>query len=182
MDAASTTTPPWPGPPPGLPALETTACRYRAGDVRPEDLPMIAAEALAAGLDTPALCELAGLPRHADSRDIREVFEQALAESGIELPAPGVAWRHELRRSAARLIEGDIAPAYLAGDGLWDGDGYEGAAAEGLSTVERAFVALIPPCDCCIEYTLDLDRGAWEAELRTAALALVASTPVVPGC
>lgn len=35
---------------------------------------MIAAEALAAGLDTPTLCELAGLPRNADTRDIRDAF------------------------------------------------------------------------------------------------------------
>ncbi|MCX4658028.1 hypothetical protein [Streptomyces uncialis] len=47
---------------------------------------MTTAEALAAGLDTPALCELAGLPRSADTRDIRDAFEQALSETGIELP------------------------------------------------------------------------------------------------
>jgi hypothetical protein len=34
---------------------------------------MIAAEALAAGLDTPMLRELAGLPRNADTRDIRDL-------------------------------------------------------------------------------------------------------------
>ncbi|MFJ5172849.1 hypothetical protein ACIP68_03255 [Streptomyces griseoviridis] len=58
---------------------------------------MIAAEALAAGLDTPTLCVLAGLPRHADTREIRDAFEQALSEAGIELPDPGLARRHALR-------------------------------------------------------------------------------------
>ncbi|MER7813324.1 hypothetical protein [Streptomyces sp900116325] len=59
----------------GLTSLGEVACRYRADEIRPEDLPMIAAEALAAGLDTPTLCELAGLPRNADARDIRDAFE-----------------------------------------------------------------------------------------------------------
>ncbi|MGW6236553.1 hypothetical protein [Streptomyces sp. NPDC055094] len=76
----------------GLTSLGEVACRYQADEIRPEDLPMIAAEALAAGLDAPnapTLCELAGWPRNADARDIRDAFEQALAESGIGLPNRG---------------------------------------------------------------------------------------------
>ena len=66
--------------------LEEAAWLYQADHVCPEDLPMTAAQALAVGVDTPTLCELAGLPRHADPRDIRDTFEQALAEWGIALP------------------------------------------------------------------------------------------------
>ncbi|WP_344050807.1 hypothetical protein [Streptomyces thermoalcalitolerans] len=97
---------------------------------------MLAAEALAAGLDTPALCELAGLPRNADTRDIRDAFEQALSEAGIELPDPGLARRHALRRLAARLLHGEIAPADLASDDWWE--------TEAETAEERSFVSLLP--------------------------------------
>ncbi|GGQ86183.1 hypothetical protein GCM10010195_47410 [Kitasatospora griseola] len=66
----------------GLTSLGEVACRYQADEIRPEDLPMIAAEVLAAELDTPTLCELAGWPRNADARDIPYAFEQALASPG----------------------------------------------------------------------------------------------------
>ncbi|MFG2622490.1 hypothetical protein ACGFXC_33210 [Streptomyces sp. NPDC048507] len=135
---------------------------------------MIAAEALAAGLDTPTLCELAGWPRNADARDIRDAFEQALAESGIGLPDRALARRHALRRMAARLIDGETTPADLERDDWWE--------TQTETAAERAFVALIPPCDCCIEYTLGLDRRTWAAQLRNAALALTSSPPIGPGC
>ncbi|MFB7757324.1 hypothetical protein ACFC18_48395 [Streptomyces sp. NPDC056121] len=155
--------------------LGEVACRYQAGEISPEDLPMIAAEALAAGLDTPTLCELAGWPRNADARDIRDAFEQALAESGIGLPDRGLARRHALRRMAARLLGGEITPAYLAAGDWWETEEVETAA-------ERSFVALIPPCACCIDYTLGLDQQAWAAQLQNAALALTSSSPIAPGC
>ncbi|MFD8023254.1 hypothetical protein ACFV6G_22850 [Streptomyces lavendulae] len=135
---------------------------------------MIAAEALAAGLDTPTLCELAGWPRNADARDIRDAFEQALAESGVGLPDRGLARRHALRRMAARLLAGEMAPADLAAEGWWE--------TETESAAEQSFVALIPQCDCCIAYTLGLDQQTWAAQLRKAALALTSSPPIAPGC
>lgn len=135
---------------------------------------MIAAEALAAGLDTPTLCELAGWPRNAHARDIRDAFEQALAESGIRLPDRSLARRHALRRMAARLIDGEITPADLATDDWWETD-VETAA-------ERSFVTLIPQCDCCIDYTLGRDQQTWAAQLRNAALALTSSPPISRGC
>ncbi|MEE4597590.1 hypothetical protein V2J94_37910 [Streptomyces sp. DSM 41524] len=135
---------------------------------------MIAAEALAAGLDTPALCELAGWPRNADTSDIRMAFEQALSESGIEPPDPALARRHALRRLAARLLAREIAPADLATDDWWE--------TKVETAAERSFVALIPPCGCCVEYTLGLDQRTWAAELRNAALALTSSPPTGPGC
>ncbi|MEU7042896.1 hypothetical protein AB0A77_17770 [Streptomyces varsoviensis] len=158
----------------GRAALGEVACRYRADEVPPEDLPMVAAEALAAGLDGPALGELAGWSRDADPRDIRDAFERALAETGIALPEPDVARRHALRRMAARLAEGAITPADLAKDGWWE--------TEAETPAERAFVSLLPPCECCVDRTLGLDQGTWEADLRSAALALTASPPPGPGC
>ncbi|MFF7651769.1 hypothetical protein ACFZCY_18430 [Streptomyces sp. NPDC007983] len=135
---------------------------------------MVAAQALAAGLDTPTLCELAGLPRNADARDIRHAFEQALSEAGIELPDQGLARRHALRRLAARLVNGEIAPADLATDDWWE--------TEVESEKEQSFVSLLPQCGCCIEYTLGLDLRTWATELRVAALALTSSPPIGPGC
>ncbi|MEW1721418.1 hypothetical protein [Streptomyces sp. NPDC093109] len=135
---------------------------------------MIAAEALAAGLDTPTLCELAGWPRHADVRDIRDAFEQALAESGIVLPDRTLARRHALRRMAARLVGGEMAPADLATDDWWE--------TEVETAAEQSFLALIPQCTCCIEYTLGLDQQTWAVQLRNAALTLTSSPPISPGC
>ncbi|WP_406145182.1 hypothetical protein [Streptomyces anulatus] len=45
---------------------------------------------------------------------------------------------------------------------------------------EQAFVALLPSCPCCIEYTLGLDEAAWEAQLKVAACALVSHPSVGP--
>ncbi|QKW18397.1 hypothetical protein HUT16_04335 [Kitasatospora sp. NA04385] len=158
----------------GLTALGEVACRYRAGEVSPADLPMIAAEALAAGLDTPTLCDLAGWPRGADAHDIRTAFEQALAEAGVGLPDPLLAQRHGLRRLAARLLGGEATLAELGADDWWE--------TEVETAEERSFVQLLPQCSCCLEYAFALAPRRWEAELRTAARALVASAPVGPGC
>lgn len=100
-------------------SLREAAWRYQADEIYPEDLPMIAAEALAAGLDTPVLCELAGLPRNADARDIHEAFEEALAESGMELPDPVLARRHALRRLRRRssLTGKSLSPNWLRATG-----------------------------------------------------------------
>ncbi|MGW0538638.1 hypothetical protein [Streptomyces sp. NPDC003032] len=154
------------------PPLEEAAWLYQANLVRPEDLPMTAAQALAAGVDTPALCELAGLPRHADPRDIRDTFEQALAEWGIALPERSLAQRFALRRLATRFAAGEAGLAELASD--------EWLETEVEAAEEQAFVALLPPCTCCIEYTLGLDEVAWEAQLRDAALALISHPTVGP--
>ncbi|MGW0877350.1 hypothetical protein ACWD3Z_43865 [Streptomyces sp. NPDC002740] len=153
--------------------LEEAAWRYQVDQVCPENLPMTAAEALAAGADTPALCELAGLPRNADPRDIRDTFEQALAELGIALPDRRLARRYELLRLATRFAAGEVALADLVSDEWWE---IEVDTAE-----EQAFVALLPQCACCVEYTLGLDEAAWEAQLRIAAGALVSHPTVGPG-
>ncbi|MEU0678225.1 hypothetical protein ABZ330_36325 [Streptomyces sp. NPDC006172] len=60
------------------PPLLEAAWLYQADQVCPENLPMTAAQALGMGMDTPALCELVGLPRHADPRDTRATFELAI--------------------------------------------------------------------------------------------------------
>lgn len=153
--------------------LEKAAWLYQAGQVCPEDLPMTAAEALAAGADTPTLRELAGLPRTADPRDIRDAFEQAISEAGIALPDHHLAQRYALRRLAMRFVAGELALAELASDHWWE---MEVETAE-----EHAFMALIPQCACCIEYTLGPDQKVWETQLRIAALALASCPTIGPG-
>lgn len=154
------------------PTLLEAAWLYQADQVCPQDLPMIAAQALATGMDTPTLCELAGLPRHADPRDIRDTFEQALQESGIDLPDHHLARRYALRRLAARFTAGEVDLAELPSD-EWPDTDVETAE-------EQAFVELLPPCTCCVAYTLGLDKSAWEAQLHVAARALVSHPTVGP--
>ncbi|MFF5426184.1 MULTISPECIES: hypothetical protein [unclassified Streptomyces] len=160
--------------PGGLDALREAACRSRAEGLRPEELPMLAAHALAAGADTPGLRDLAGLPPRTDPRDLRELFERALTEAGVAPPGRRVARRHALRRAAAALVSGEITP-----DGLASEDWAETEAGTGA---ERAFLALLPPCACCLAYTVGLDRRTWEGRLRDAAGVLVSAVPGVPGC
>lgn len=133
---------------------------------------MTAAPALAVGMDTPALCELAGLPRHADPRDIRDTFEQALEELGIILPDHHMARRYALGRLATRFTAGEVDVAELASD--------EWSDMEVETAEEQAFVVLLPPCSCCIDYTLGLDEAAWKAQLQIAAFALVSQPTVGP--
>ncbi|MFI6033843.1 hypothetical protein ACIBBD_06675 [Streptomyces sp. NPDC051315] len=47
---------------------------------------MLAAHALVDGRDSPALRELAGLPRRSDAAEVRELYFQALHELGMPLP------------------------------------------------------------------------------------------------
>ncbi|MFI6468569.1 hypothetical protein [Streptomyces sp. NPDC050538] len=154
------------------PPLVEAAWLYQADQVCPEDLPMTAAQALAAGMDTPILRELAGVPRHADPRDIRDTFEQALEELGIDLPDHHLARRYALRRLATRFAAGEVDLAGLASD--------EWSEMEVETAEEQAFLALLPPCACCIEYTLGLDEAAWAAQLQIAAGTLVAHPTVGP--
>lgn len=66
----------------------------------------LACDLLVAGLDTPALCELAGeSPTRLKKREATELVERMFAELGIEpLPADAAAWF--LARDVARVILG----------------------------------------------------------------------------
>lgn len=95
---------------------------------------------------------------------IDDTSEQALEEWGIALPA--------LRRLATRFTAGEVDLAGLASD--------EWSELEVESVEEQAFVALLPPCACCIELTLGLDKEAWEAQLKPAVCALASHPTVGP--
>ncbi|GAA4910377.1 hypothetical protein LX16_2722 [Stackebrandtia albiflava] len=70
------------------------------------DVPMEAAFALADGLDSPALAELAGLTA-ADRVEIRELIPAVAEQLGLEIPS--------LRELVARRAR-EAAAAYLAGE------------------------------------------------------------------
>ena len=94
--------------------LQRAAWEYVAGRVFPEDLPVVAAQTLADGADSPALCELAALNRRSDPREIRECFASALAELGITLPSYEQAGRRDLQRLAEDLVAGRRSPRETA--------------------------------------------------------------------
>lgn len=71
------------------------------------DLPMIAARALARGVDSPSLREVAGLGR---TDPAAEDFSRALSELGLAWPTEDEAHLYAARRICAGLLLGDLAP------------------------------------------------------------------------
>ncbi|MFC5753801.1 hypothetical protein [Actinomadura rugatobispora] len=107
--------------------LHRLACDYVIGELGPEALPSIAAEALARGVDSLALRELAGCNASDDVRDIRDLYLAAMAELEIPMPdADSVLWE-KVRLWARCMVEATVSP-------------YEGA-----SQIERYGVALGSP-------------------------------------
>ncbi|MDT0330572.1 hypothetical protein [Nocardiopsis lambiniae] len=95
------------------------------------DLPMLAAEALARGLDSPSLREVAWLGR---TDPTLVLFDRALDELGLAWPTGDEAHLYAARRICARLLDGD--PDASAAVGAAE-DVYHhlcGAAAEGART------------------------------------------------
>ncbi|SNS64155.1 hypothetical protein SAMN05421812_101230 [Asanoa hainanensis] len=85
------------------------------GRGRTEDFPMVAAQALARGVDLPALRELAGLGRD-DVRDAADLFERAMTELGHPLrEGDAIRWAR-IREAATSLLEKRTAPPNAAGE------------------------------------------------------------------
>lgn len=94
--------------------LRELAWQYAASRMFPEDLPMAAAQALARGIDSPALRELAGLGRRSDTAEIHSLFERALNELEVPMPSPEQAARRDLHRIARDLVAGLRTPLEVA--------------------------------------------------------------------
>ncbi|MFH8935307.1 hypothetical protein [Streptomyces griseosporeus] len=90
----------------------------------------------------------------------------------MSLPDRDLARRYALRWLATRFTAGEVELAELASDDWWE--------MEAETPEEQAFLALLPPCTCCIDYTLGLDETAWEAQLHAAARALASHPAVGP--
>lgn len=105
--------------------LKDAADRFALGEVYKEDLPMIAAHALARGIDSPALRELAGRHRN-DCSDAPDLFLTVLSELGllgsIERDWPTRQAAVLLRRArelAAQILTGEANRADSSGQIAW---------------------------------------------------------------
>lgn len=79
------------------------------------DWPMIAAESLAAGFDTPALVNLASAYVDAESITIRELVLSSAAELGLQRPSPPNAIRALGMIVSQALLNGSITPVPALG-------------------------------------------------------------------
>lgn len=145
-------------------SLELSALKIAIDDQASEELPKLAAEALAQGVDSPSLREVAGASTRDDPRDVRERYLAALDELGIDVPqAEQAAWRLT-RDVATRIVGRQISPL----------EGAEWIWRVASSRVEhegdlRVFIGLASECEDhperCAEY---------ETQIRAAAQQLLA--------
>lgn len=84
--------------------LSWEADEYVLGRVDSSALPMLAAQALARGVDSPALCELAGLGR-ADVQDAGDLFVAAMTELGQPLREPEVVLWDRAAQTAQSMLD-----------------------------------------------------------------------------
>jgi hypothetical protein len=141
--------------------LREVAWEVAAGRTFPEDLPMAAALALARGIDSPALRELAGLGRRSDTAELRSMFVHALEQLKIALPSPDQAARRDLHRLAQEFVAGERTPHEIARSC--------DPAAAWMSNVESDFVSQCCYFEDVIEY-IPADRAsAIKAALKEAA-------------
>jgi len=77
--------------------------------VAPETLPGWAAGALVAGLDTPAMRELAGSPP-SEADEARRLLDQAASELGIAVPDLPECRRLLVNQWATQIVAGDLPP------------------------------------------------------------------------
>ncbi|MEU6273308.1 hypothetical protein ABZ871_13015 [Streptomyces populi] len=126
---------------------------------------MLAAHALADGRDSPALRELAGLPRGGDGAEIRALYVQALEELGVPLPDEGTAGRCLLVSLAFGLERGELTP-----------EGVAGRLSMTIAADTREETRFLSVAAEYSEWIGPDELPVWERDLRTAACSLSAST------
>ncbi|MFB7739328.1 hypothetical protein ACFC08_34220 [Streptomyces sp. NPDC056112] len=99
--------------------LGRAAVNMALGEQVTEDLPMIAALAVADGLDSPALVELAGLSRRDPPADIRDLFVQAMAELGRPVPGVSDAWWERMFDAARGMLSGSLTHYEASNEIYW---------------------------------------------------------------
>ncbi|MER7575553.1 hypothetical protein [Streptomyces sp. NPDC126514] len=145
--------------------LQRSAWQYVAEVLPPEELPMLAAHALVDGRDSPALRELAGLPRRSDATEIRELYVQALHELGVPLPDKEAAGRRLLVSLAVGLVHAELSP-----EGVVD---RLSSALAARTPEEARFLSVAAQYS---EWMGADEVPGWENDLRAAAHSLTAST------
>jgi hypothetical protein len=97
-------------------SLELVACKEVLGLLRPEHLPVVAAQALHEGHDSPLLRKLAGLSDGAS--EARALFHRCLAELNVKTPTKRDAVVLLAREIALSIIRGDVDP-YKGAQEVW---------------------------------------------------------------
>jgi hypothetical protein len=99
----------------GVRILLAAADGYVLQQVGAEALPTAAAQSLARGVDSPALCELAGLGR-TETREAHDLFTQAMLELGHPLRDRRVVLWDRAGRVARAVLAGDVGAPEAAGE------------------------------------------------------------------
>jgi len=89
--------------------LEIAAWELVAGELRSEDLPALASDALVRGVDSPTLGELAA-QSSSDVRTSADLFREVITELGIELPDLDEALWNLVRSTVRGVVDGDVPP------------------------------------------------------------------------
>jgi hypothetical protein len=97
--------------------LELACMRLSAGVQVTEELPWIAADALARGLDSPYLRRAAGATA-SDVREARDLFVEALGELGYTLVDEQPALWQVIRETCRQIVSGDVE-AYAGARQIW---------------------------------------------------------------
>ncbi|MFD8593472.1 hypothetical protein ACFV1L_00540 [Kitasatospora sp. NPDC059646] len=144
--------------------LRLLALRYLADALPTAELPTAAAELLAAGHDSPALCDLAGRGRGEPASELEPLLRRALDDAGA--PCPG-------RAEAERWLLHDLAAQ--AADGRLTAVGFAAAVVHrelrGADAAEEALLVLLGqycPC-CCPDRWSAKEFRTWESDVRAAA-------------
>ncbi|MEV0597096.1 hypothetical protein [Nonomuraea cavernae] len=98
--------------------LEEAAVRLVLEDMLSDELPMLAAEALARGVDSSALRELAGLFSH-EVREARDLFYLAMEELGSPVPDVEEARRRMMAMAARWALQGEMSLDTAAHEIYW---------------------------------------------------------------
>ncbi|MEQ8147377.1 hypothetical protein [Streptomyces sp. OP7] len=150
--------------------LQHSAWRYVAETLAPEELPMLAAQTLVDGRDSPALRELAGLTRRSDEAEIGELYVLALCELGVRLPDEETAGRWLLVSLAVALAKAELSPKEVV-DRL-------SMTVAARTPEETQFLSIAADYS---EWMGADELPDWEDSLRTAAHALTASSDLASG-
>ena len=122
--------------------LRDLAVRLAMDEPVGDDLAMAAAHALARGVDSPSLRELAGLSK-GQSREAVDLFRQAMEELGSPVPDESGARLHLMRAAAASIIAGEGDPEDLAHEIYWQSAYFP---SEELREVGYRFLYLYADC------------------------------------
>ncbi|EWM68293.1 MULTISPECIES: hypothetical protein [Micromonospora] len=139
--------------------LRDLAVRLAMDEPVGDDLAMAAAHALARGVDSPSLRELAGLSK-GQSREAVDLFRQAMEELGSPVPDESGARLHLMRAAAASIIDGEGDPEDLAHEIYWQSSYFPSAE---LREVGYRFLHLYADCGAAPDQTEEAVAAMKEA-------------------